>query len=113
MINKIVYYLLLFLKKMKFFLIGFMGSGKTFVGKRIAKELDLPFYDLDEYIEEKEGKTHTKGRHAYDKRKHNSVNKPGEVETRYLCVRAKSPENCMAYRGRQMRMVHLVLARLE
>lgn len=42
---------------MKFFLIGFMGSGKTYVGKRIAKELDLPFYDLDEYIQEKEGKS--------------------------------------------------------
>ncbi len=42
---------------MKFFLIGFMGSGKTYVGKRIAQELDLPFYDLDEYIEEKEGKS--------------------------------------------------------
>ena len=41
---------------MKFFLIGFMGSGKTYVGKRLANELDIPFYDLDEYIEEKEGK---------------------------------------------------------
>ncbi len=41
---------------MKFFLIGFMGSGKTYVGKSIAKELGIPFYDLDEYIEEKEGK---------------------------------------------------------
>ncbi len=41
---------------MKFFLIGFMGSGKTYVGKRIAQELNIPFYDLDEYLEEKEGK---------------------------------------------------------
>ena len=40
--------------RMKFFLIGFMGCGKTFVGKRIAQELDIPFYDLDEYISEKE-----------------------------------------------------------
>jgi shikimate kinase len=41
---------------MKYFLIGFMGSGKTYAGKRIAEELNLPFYDLDEYLEEKEGK---------------------------------------------------------
>jgi shikimate kinase len=41
---------------MKYFLIGFMGSGKTYVGKQIAQELDIPFYDLDEYLEEKEGK---------------------------------------------------------
>jgi shikimate kinase len=28
-----------------------MGSGKTTVGKALAKELELPFYDLDWYIE--------------------------------------------------------------
>lgn len=32
-------------------LIGYMGAGKTTVGKALAKELDLPFYDLDWYIE--------------------------------------------------------------
>jgi len=32
-------------------LIGYMGSGKTTVGKALAKELSLPFYDLDWYIE--------------------------------------------------------------
>jgi len=32
-------------------LIGYMGSGKTTVGKALAKEIDLPFYDLDWYIE--------------------------------------------------------------
>ena len=42
---------------MKFFIIGFMGSGKTYVGERIARELGIPFYDLDEYIEEKEGES--------------------------------------------------------
>lgn len=35
-------------------MIGFMGSGKSFVGKRLAGALSVPFYDLDEYIEEKE-----------------------------------------------------------
>jgi len=32
-------------------LIGYMGSGKTTVGRALAKELGLPFYDLDWYIE--------------------------------------------------------------
>lgn len=32
-------------------LIGYMGAGKTTVGKALAKELGLPFYDLDWYIE--------------------------------------------------------------
>lgn len=36
-------------------LCGFMGCGKTTVGKRAAKLLNLPFCDLDQYIEEKEG----------------------------------------------------------
>lgn len=32
-------------------LIGYMGAGKTTIGKDLAKELGLPFYDLDWYIE--------------------------------------------------------------
>ncbi len=32
-------------------LLGYMGSGKTTVGKALAQELDRPFYDLDWYIE--------------------------------------------------------------
>lgn len=32
-------------------LIGYMGAGKTTLGKALAKSLNLPFYDLDWYIE--------------------------------------------------------------
>lgn len=32
-------------------LIGYMGAGKTTIGKELAKNLGLPFYDLDWYIE--------------------------------------------------------------
>lgn len=32
-------------------LVGYMGSGKTTVGRALAKTLGLPFYDLDWYIE--------------------------------------------------------------
>lgn len=38
-------------------LIGYMGSGKTTVGKALAKELGLQFYDLDWYIESRRRKT--------------------------------------------------------
>ncbi len=34
-------------------LIGYMGAGKTTVGKALAQDLQLPFYDLDWYIEER------------------------------------------------------------
>ncbi|MBI4124730.1 MAG: shikimate kinase [Deltaproteobacteria bacterium] len=36
-------------------LTGFMGSGKTTVGKILANDLDLPFVDLDETIEAQTG----------------------------------------------------------
>jgi len=32
-------------------LVGYMGSGKSVVGKLLAHALELPFIDLDEYIE--------------------------------------------------------------
>ena len=34
-----------------------MGSGKTTIGKALAKELGMPFYDLDWYIESRMRKT--------------------------------------------------------
>src|SRR5579871_993603 len=42
---------------MKIFLIGFMGSGKTHWGQRLAGKLQLSFYDLDSLIVEKENKS--------------------------------------------------------
>ncbi len=42
---------------MKVFLTGYMGSGKSTAGKKLAKELGMEFTDLDEYIEEQYGKT--------------------------------------------------------
>ncbi|HEX5001402.1 MAG TPA: shikimate kinase [Bacteroidia bacterium] len=44
---------------MMIFLIGFMGSGKTTVGKRLAKALAMEFVDLDELVEQSSGKSIT------------------------------------------------------
>lgn len=38
-------------------IIGYMGAGKTTVGKALAKDLGLDFYDLDWYIEARMHKT--------------------------------------------------------
>jgi shikimate kinase len=38
------------------FLTGFMGTGKTTIGKALADKLKFPVYDIDEFIEEKTGK---------------------------------------------------------
>ena len=36
---------------LRIILIGYMGSGKTTIGRALSKELNIPFYDLDWYIE--------------------------------------------------------------
>ncbi|MCI5080609.1 MAG: shikimate kinase [Saprospiraceae bacterium] len=38
---------------MRIFLIGFMGSGKSYIGRHLAKALQLNFVDLDDWIEAK------------------------------------------------------------
>ena len=38
-------------------IIGYMGAGKTTVGKSLSKNLGIPFYDLDWYIESRMRKT--------------------------------------------------------
>jgi len=35
------------------FLIGYMGAGKTTIGKVLARDLDVEFFDLDWYIEDR------------------------------------------------------------
>ena len=42
---------------MLIFLVGFMGSGKSFTGKQLSVTFDIPFIDMDYAIEEEEGKT--------------------------------------------------------
>lgn len=39
---------------MKIILLGYMGSGKSTVGKELAEQISLPFLDLDDEIEKKE-----------------------------------------------------------
>ncbi|HKM93288.1 MAG TPA: shikimate kinase [Prolixibacteraceae bacterium] len=42
---------------MRIFLIGYMGSGKSMVGKELAQKLNLHFIDMDDYIEERNCKS--------------------------------------------------------
>ncbi|MBT3756630.1 MAG: shikimate kinase [Candidatus Cloacimonetes bacterium] len=42
-----------FKKDEQIFIIGFMGVGKTYIGEKLAKTLNLEFHDLDREIERK------------------------------------------------------------
>jgi len=39
------------------YLIGYMGCGKTTLGRAVARRVSMPLIDLDEYIEQREGMT--------------------------------------------------------
>lgn len=41
----------------RIFLTGYMGAGKTTLGKAFARQMDIPFVDLDWHIEERFHKT--------------------------------------------------------
>ena len=78
----------------KIFLIGFMGCGKSTQGKKLAKALEKPFIDLDNYIEKKEEATietifNTKGEEYFR-----------EKETEYLKqVIARYPKSVVSLGG--------------
>ncbi len=42
---------------MKIYLIGYMGSGKSTLGRKLAKHAGMQFIDMDHYIEERNCKT--------------------------------------------------------
>ncbi|MDC0201848.1 AAA family ATPase [Flavobacteriales bacterium] len=42
---------------MRYFLIGFMGSGKSLIGKQLAEKLHLKYIDLDNFIKKSENRT--------------------------------------------------------
>lgn len=62
-----------------------MGAGKTTVGKALSKELGIPFYDLDWYIESRRHKTVPQlfaelGEEAFRKIEYNMLHEVGEFE---------------------------------
>ena len=66
-------------------IIGYMGAGKTTVGKALSRELGIPFYDLDWYIESRMRKTvpqifAQKGEEGFRIIEHNMLHEVAEFE---------------------------------
>ena len=66
-------------------LVGYMGSGKTTVGKALSKETGMMFYDLDWYIENRMHTTVSKlfterGEEAFRKIEYNMLHEVAEFE---------------------------------
>ena len=63
---------------MRIFLIGFMGSGKTTIGRKLAAPIGFDFIDADHYIEQKSGLSvaqifEQQGEVAFRKIEHNAL----------------------------------------
>ena len=69
----------------RIFLTGYMGAGKTTLGKALARELHIPFIDLDWYIEERFHKTvgelfSERGEASFRELEKNMLHEVGEFE---------------------------------
>ena len=95
-------------------LIGYMGSGKTTVGKALSKETGMMFYDLDWYIESRMRKTVAqifaeKGEEGFRKIEHNMLHEVAEFENVIISCGGGTPcffDN-MDYMNRQGDTIYL------
>jgi len=95
-------------------LIGYMGAGKTTVGKALAKELGLQFYDLDWYIESRRRKTVPQlfaevGEEGFRKMEYNMLHEAAEFEDVVISCGGGTPcffDN-IDYMNRQGQVVYL------
>lgn len=73
-----------------------MGAGKTTVGKALSKEMGIPFYDLDWYIESRMRKTVSqlfaeRGEEGFRKIEHNMLHEVAEFENVILSCGGGTP----------------------
>lgn len=81
---------------LRIILIGYMGSGKTTIGRALSKELNIPFYDLDWYIESRMRKTvkqifDEKGENGFRKIEQSMLHEVAEFENVILSCGGGTP----------------------
>ncbi len=98
----------------RIFLTGYMGAGKTTLGKAFARELGVPFIDLDWYIEERFHKSVGElfaeyGEEYFRMQERNMLHEVGEFEDVVISTGGGTPcffDN-MDYMNRQGQTVFL------
>lgn len=81
---------------LRIILIGYMGSGKTTIGRALSKELNIPFYDLDWYIGSRMRKTvkqifDEKGENGFRKIEQSMLHEVAEFENVILSCGGGTP----------------------
>ena len=76
----------------RIFLTGYMGAGKTTLGKAFARKMNVPFVDLDWYIEERFHKTVGElGETGFRKWERNMPNEVAEFENVVISTGGGAP----------------------
>jgi shikimate kinase len=80
----------------KIFLIGYMGAGKTTIGKRLAQALNLQFIDLDLFIENRHRKKVSelfaaKGESGFREIERNALREVGQFENVIISTGGGTP----------------------
>lgn len=95
-------------------ILGYMGAGKTTVGKALSKEINIPFYDLDWYIESRMRKTvkqifDEKGEEGFRKIEHTMLHEVAEFENVIISCGGGTPcfFNNMDYMNQQGETIYL------
>lgn len=95
-------------------LIGYMGAGKTTIGRALSRETGMMFYDLDWYIETRMHKSVAKifeerGEQGFRKIEHNMLHEVAEFENVIISCGGGTPCHAdnMDYLNRQGETVYL------
>ncbi|MGI6222694.1 MAG: shikimate kinase [Prevotella sp.] len=77
-------------------IIGYMGAGKTTIGRALSRTIGVPFYDLDWYIQQRMRRTvkqlfEERGEEGFRKVEHNMLHEVAEFEDIILSCGGGTP----------------------